>query len=892
MRARAVCAATVALLLCSAAARAQAPDPEIAKLVRESPPAPPREPSFLDKITDRAALSPATPSSQGPIGTWIMRPPPVLYGASTVYDPVNDRLVVACGSNGFFQKNVWTLSLASGSTWQLDTLASAQAPAAFAYAASVYDPVHARMVMFGGLSTSGGSNQLWSLSTAAGLTWVPVTAEGTPPSPRWNAVSAYDSRRNRLLVYGGETSDSLAGDAWALELGDTLRWTRLDPVGAIPPGHGEAAGAFDPIADRLLVYGGYVPADQQDVRSTQELWQLDLGDTVTWRKLDAVAAQTHDFPYWTPGTAAVFDPIRDRMYVLGGEFGDEDAWALDPTADPPAWNRLPGLPLRRLKFSPVYDASRDCFLVYGGADSGHDDCDVDVLSFSGGLSWSSLGTRPIPTGRENAVTIFDSRRDRMVVFSGEARYRPAPNDTWANSLPTGTWTRLATSGESPSNRLTAEGVYDSKGDRFFLFGTDAYRAPAPHELWVLALGDLSATWQRVTTAGDPPPSRRGSSLVYDPVRDRLLLFGGFDFTSGIDIAAYNDVWSLSLDESPPRWSQLHTLGQTPVPRAFHSAAYDPIDDRMIVFGGFVVEDARYVQLTNEIWALSLGPEPSWKQVLAQGTGPLGPDMPMIFDSIHQRFLFYAGPGNFNGTMWALNLKPDPAWQWLPTVGPSVPGRGGVNLVYDPLGNRLALFGGSDDIGVRNDLWTLEFSPGLAPPPAWIVSASAKSGAVHLVWGSGDAGAQATVFRQTAEGNWSAIAQATADALGEIQYVDASPENRWTQTYRLGIARDGTMSYSVPITVQAQETRHPLLSDAYPNPWRSGAFQLRFQLPAPGPGRLEMVDVRGRVVWATDVTPQGPAPEMFRVAFRPRSGLYLMRLSQGGDQATLKTVVLQ
>jgi hypothetical protein len=313
---------------------------------------------------------------------------------------------------------------------------------------------------------------------------------------------------------------------------------------------------------------------------------------------------------------------------------------------------------------------------------------------------------------------------------------------------------------------------------------------------------------------------------------------------------------------------------------------------MVVVGGYVTHDGR-ADRTNDIWVLSLRAAPVWRQMPALGTGPIGVNMPMVFDPVQQRFLIYAGPGNFNGTIWALHMNPQPAWEWLPAVGGSVPGRGAVNVVQDPVANRLVLFGGQDDIGVRNDLWTLEFSPGVRPPAAWIVNASASGGTVHLLWGSGDAaGIQATVFRQTAMGAWQALGAAQTDALGEISYVDASPENRWTETYRLGIERNGTMSYSAPITVQAQETRHPLLSDAYPNPWRGGAFQLRFQLPSPGPAHLEMLDVRGRIVWSTDVATPGPAPEMFHVAFRPRSGVYLMRLSQGGDQATLKTVVLQ
>jgi hypothetical protein len=865
-------------------------DPEFAKMAREAPAAA-RFSSSLLEDSRLAPLSLPTPSSLGSIGTWIMRPPPVLYGACTVYDPLNDRLVVACGSNGFFQKNVWTLSLTPGSTWQMDSLASAQAPASFAYAAAAYDPVHARMVMFGGLNTSGGSNQVWSLSLSSQPTWTPVTVEGTPPSPRWNAVSAYDSRRNRLLVYGGETADSLVGDAWALELGDTLRWTRLDPAGSRPLSRGEGTGAYDPVADRLLIYGGYVFNGSQSLIQNQEIWQLSLGDTVAWQRIIPAkpGPPNYERPFWTPGCAAMFDAARGCMYVFGGQFTDEDSWALNMAANPPVWSKNPALPLRRQRFTPVYDARRDCYLLYGGADSGHDDCDVDVLTFSGGPAWSSLGTRAIPTGRDDATTIFDSRHDRMVMFGGQSETADL-TDTWAMSLPTGAWTQLATSGSKPSNGISSEGVYDSNADRFFLFESSESESGPYDELWVLGLDDLSATWHKVQTQGDPPPFRINPSLVYDPLRNRLLLFGGFDFGKR-DYIGFNDVWSLSLQEDPPRWTDIHTLGLAPLPRARSSAVYDPASDRMLVCGGVIVLPDHRIP-TTEMWALSLGPTATWSPILPQGYGPIGESMPMMFDPARQRFLVYAGPGNFNGTMWALNLKGQPSWEWLPAVGGTVPGRGGVNIVYDTVANRLVLFGGSDNIGDRNDLWTLDFSPDVTPPGAWLLSASAHSGTVNLAWGTGAAaGAQATVFRESAQNTWMPIAQVQADDFGEIRYVDATPENRWTQTYRLGIERDGAMTYSSPITVKTNAS-HPQLSNAYPNPWRGGAFQFQFQLPSPEPAHLEMLDVRGRVVWSTDVTPKGPAPETFHASLRPRSGLYLLRISQAGDQATLKTVVLQ
>ncbi len=95
-----------------------------------------------------------------------------------------------------------------------------------------------------------------------------------------------------------------------------------------------------------------------------------------------------------------------------------------------------------------------------------------------------------------------------------------------------------------------------------------------------------------TWATNPPPSGRSEhAAIYDPVRDRMVVFGGYDGTSR------NDVWALSLAGSPA-WTVLAPAGSPPDARKAHTAIYDPVRDRMVVFGGVgggVLDD---------VWALS------------------------------------------------------------------------------------------------------------------------------------------------------------------------------------------------------------------------------------------------------------------------------------------------
>ena len=63
----------------------------------------------------------------------------------------------------------------------------------------------------------------------------------------------------------------------------------------------------------------------------------------------------------------------------------------------------------------------------------------------------------------------------------------------------------------------------------------------------------------------PPPSRWLGTMIYDPVRDRLVAFGGFDGSRDPlgHALSTNDVWVLPL-AAPGGWTRLGTT-ETPVP---------------------------------------------------------------------------------------------------------------------------------------------------------------------------------------------------------------------------------------------------------------------------------------------------------------------------------------
>jgi hypothetical protein len=98
---------------------------------------------------------------------------------------------------------------------------------------------------------------------------------------------------------------------------------------------------------------------------------------------------------------------------------------------------------------------------------------------------------------------------------------------------------------------------------------------------VWALSFATMTWSRLAPTGTAPHFREGHTAIYDPVRDRMIIYGG---QSDAFSAPFNDAWALSLSGTPA-WAQIQPSGTLPTGRAYHGAVYDPVRDRMVVFGG-------------------------------------------------------------------------------------------------------------------------------------------------------------------------------------------------------------------------------------------------------------------------------------------------------------------
>jgi len=288
------------------------------------------------------------------------------------------------------------------------------------------------------------------------------------------------------------------------------------------------------------------------------------------------------------------------------------------------WERLRfAEPPRRTPFSEgvaVYDPFHRQFLVHEGSATSIAALPVD------GHEWLEVPLSPIgPTSRASHAAAFDVARRAMIVFGGSGGFEGRLADVWSFDTRRHAWTRL----DDPEQ-------------------------------------------------ADRPPTRSNSTIVVDPARDRLLVYGGITGL-GLDPKALGDLWEFDL--SSRRWRQI-VPASGPVPRArlAHVAVFDVNRDRMLVFGGQHAEDG-VVENLNELWSFDAATE-TWAMT-PPTSAPDGPppllDAAFVTDGWHRAYLVGGSSGTlplfFSKDVRVLDLRTD-TWKLLPDLnddGTQIPG---------------------------------------------------------------------------------------------------------------------------------------------------------------------------------------------------------------------------
>ncbi len=302
----------------------------------------------------------------------------------------------------------------------------------------------------------------------------------------------------------------------------------------------------------------------------------------------------------------------------------------------------------------------------------------------------------------------------------------------------------------PAQRSMASMVTDTVNQRIIMYGGQDYGLSGQcyDEIWEFV--PALEQWQQVSVSPPTPPPRRNPALAYDPNTNQMYMFGG-----RTAYTFYNDIWVLDLTPGSEYWTQLTPSGTPPCPRTEITGIYDPINNRLIFFGGDIDNSIR----VNETWELDLNTM-AWTQLNPSGTLPLARSAyAAVYDHAQHRIIVFSGCASpIMSDVWTLDLTlGSETWQQLYPTGLTPQGRGQPFCTFDESQNAMIVGFGYDYPGyieTLSDVWMLNLTTinwqqvvptgTVAPRRGSCGSYSPQNGLVYIF--GGDAGsALATTY---------------------------------------------------------------------------------------------------------------------------------------------------
>jgi hypothetical protein len=250
-------------------------------------------------------------------------------------------------------------------------------------AAMAFDPVHAVTLLFGGGENAMEQNDTWTWN---GTAWTDVcagTAACTPPTPRTQSSLVFYAGSGRAVLFGGEQNQcdsNCPPDCGPSPLDETwtwngATWTQEKPT-TMPPARYGAVIVEDTTIGAPFLFGGFTPGS----------FTPGLADSWTWNASTAA---------WTPLCAQA------------------------PCVPPPA----------RGDQAMAFDTTTKKTVVFGGSTNvGNPTLLADTWQWDGS-AWSGVTAASAPSPRDQAGSVYDAKRARVVVFGGEVAGTPVA-ETW------------------------------------------------------------------------------------------------------------------------------------------------------------------------------------------------------------------------------------------------------------------------------------------------------------------------------------------------------------------------------------------------------------------------------------------------------------------------------
>jgi N-acetylneuraminic acid mutarotase len=226
-------------------------------------------------------------------------------------------------------------------------------------------------------------------------------------------------------------------------------------------------------------------------------------------------------------------------------------------------------------------------------------------------------------------------------------------------------------------------AYDTMQQKIIAFGgrTGFPDFQVTHETW--AFDYNTSTWINMAPESSPP-WRGNHAMVYDSYRNKILMFGGSDFSQ-----VFNDLWQYDVEQN--LWIELASTSPPPA-RQMHGLVYVPEQDSLFLFGGRQEGGGAYFEDT---WQFEFATN-RWHALVTDNRPPVSDHVNLAYDNAAAKLILFSRPdasvlANGRQSTWAYDFATGD-WSNLNPV--SSPDSGHSSFVYDPYHQKLVLFGDS------------------------------------------------------------------------------------------------------------------------------------------------------------------------------------------------------
>ncbi len=425
---------------------------------------------------------------------------------------------------------------------------------------------------------------------------------------------------------------------------EVATWTRVSaPVPLSPSSRYLQSAAFDETRNVLVMFGGC----DGSATALQELWEWDPA-AGAWTQRTLVGSK----PVARMGASMVFDSTRNKFVIFGGRANSgydlADTWEWDPGTGVFTDRTTSAGPSARSQHGMVFEKSTGKVLLFGGglAASTSDQTSIslafgDTWEWDAGTGlWTQLKPTSAPGARYDSALIWDSQRNRAVLFGGTQKPKAdtdgtPQNDLWEWDPAKSSWTLRSSKGTQPTARWGHAMAYDPGRGMAVLAGGEDLETMGLADLWDWDPNSAAWTQRLDGSEANLPAGRMYASLVTNPAQNHLYLVAGLTFDPvSTEQVASNDLWE--LDPASATFTNRSVIQSGPSPRAGHSIAFCPATGKTYVFGGQRLDTSA---LLDDLWEWD---GTSWTEVQADVRPPPRAGAAMAYDPYRQSFIIFAG----------------------------------------------------------------------------------------------------------------------------------------------------------------------------------------------------------------------------------------------------------